>query len=749
MLNVQLVILIFLLALSTIVAYINIEHRIGFRFKFLTLVLLSGLLTFYIRTGFGRYFTTIDESYYVSLLGNPSWYTTSIVSGYLTPLSLHLVYSRTFNVINTILGYSIVMSVIYVIVLFLAYRQSGISENHALLSILVLFFTPLYLWAVIQIRPQQIGMLVGIILTIFIVRGRPTSKFFVAVLMLCLTLIFAHMLSFILYSVVLVTYLALSTILEKQSSDSTKKKYMAVAISIMMSWVVFILFPYSANLLNNMVWITNSTLHTQMSARTFYVVSTLAFGISLSVIYLGAKYLNSRINQDSIRAFIDLIDTKMNTSYGRYLPWILSIVIIFILAYTQFRLGSKVYTRVYNNSTLALAFFQIGNLFFALFFLRGILLKIKENTITRFDILPILWIFIGVALLFLSFFMPAGSKIWGFHNWLIRALQYLVVFASPVVAYPIVRDIQSGNSMGMKLTLSLLLGVLIIISALNGVRVPGVYSYDTVWTRELVNICQNNPSPAIYIPRTDGSATHMFSTSNLINACGGSLKRVDTKALTYLMLSSDHFYLYAPDYRPISLGSFESTLQSGGVVPRLIMGGNSKLWGYYLQFFKMGVPIPIGKNDNCPLGEDTTLSPAILIGGRAVNKCTSKLEKEQAVPVYLDSHSVRTPTEFYSIPSADPWWNSTEGLFVIQAVEYYGTPILIIEGTNADATFAAIQYFVEEILPNMSSKYKKAKYIIGKWEERDGRVIEALKFSPKDSDGFSQGDEIKIIEIGE
>lgn len=68
-------------------------ERFNSRLKLLAMILLSSAVIFYIRTGFGRYFTTIDESYYVSLLGDPSWYRTSIVSGYLTPFSLHLVYS--------------------------------------------------------------------------------------------------------------------------------------------------------------------------------------------------------------------------------------------------------------------------------------------------------------------------------------------------------------------------------------------------------------------------------------------------------------------------------------------------------------------------------------------------------------------------------------------------------------------------------------------------------------------------------
>lgn len=743
----QLVILALLFILFTTSAYLILSRKFNFRLKLLTLILFSGTAVLYIRTGFGRYFTTIDESYYVSLLGNPLWYRTAIVSGYMTPFSLRFVHSIFHNIIHMIIGYSIVMSILYVITLFIIYLKSGVSKNRALLAILMLFTTPLYLWSVIQIRPQQIGLLVGLSLALLIVKGRPTIRNFGGIFILYLALIFAHVLSFILYSVVFIMYLSLLIILDKHSSEIIKK-YIIVAVSIMASWIVFVAFPYSESLLNNIRWIVNSVLDLHMSVQTFYVVSILVIGMFISIAYLGPRYLGNHYPTylSSLKSyFLNIANAETKVAHKRYLPWILVGITILAVFYVQFELGTRMYTRVYNNSVVAVVFFQMGNLFFALFFLRGLFMKLREKTMTNFDILSVMWIPLGAALLIISFFMPKGSGIWGFHNWLIRTLQYFVVFASPIAAYPIMQDIPSGNPIRIKSVISFLVGILVVISVLNTVRIPSIYSYDVVWTQELVDICQDSPVPAIYVPRIKESVYSLFSISDLLGAHGGSLREKKPKTPTYLVLSSDRFYVYAPEYRSISLGAFESRVQSAGVIPWAITGDNMKLWRY-LPLLGNVIPIPTGRGKDCPLVNNIISPPTILIGGRAVNPCTFQLEKEHVVPVYLDSYSVRTPNDIYTTSRPNPWWNAREGLFVIQTVEYHNTPVLIIEGTNADATLAAVYYFTEEIYPNLLSKYKDTKYIVGKWAETDNTVISIAKLAPHDINGFSLGDKITILE---
>ncbi|ACJ17316.1 hypothetical protein TON_1826 [Thermococcus onnurineus NA1] len=747
----QVAVLTLLLVISTISAYLIMDGKANFRLKLLAIILFSGVVIFYIRIGFGRYFTTIDESYYVSLLGDSLWYKTSIVSGYITPFSLHLVYSFSSDVIGIVVRYSIVVAVLYILILFFAYQRNGVSKNHALLAILLLFITPLYWWSVIQIRPQQIGVLVGLILAVLIVTGRPTFRFFVGVLILYVALIFAHVLSFILYSAVFVMYLALLILWENKPRENAKK-YLTVAVSIIVSWIVFVTFPYSSNLFKNMTWIANNVLNLQMSVQTFYVASTFVMGMFLAIVYLMAKYFSSHnpINLDSLKVpLLKLVDAEVNV-FRRYLLWIVVGVAVLVVFYVQFELGAQIYTRVYNNSTAAVVFFQMGNLFFALFFLRGFFMKIRENTMTDFDILSVLWIPIGVALLIISFFMPKGSSIWGFHNWLVRTLQYFVVFASPIVAYSIMGDITPKNSVRMRSVLSLLLGILIIISVLNTIRIPGIYNYDTIWTPELVNVCQESPVSAIYTPRVERSVYYTFAMNNLLKVCGGYLKDPNIKSPTYLILSSDQLYVYIPDYRPIGLGAFENSLQDVGGIAWIIAGGNRDEVGEYaLSLLGNAVPVPVEKDgDSCPLSPDRIGYPTVLVGGKAVNPCTLRLVEEHVVPVYLDSYSVRTPTGMYSVSHADAWWNVEDGLFVIQAVEYYNTPVLIIEGTNVDATLAAVYYFVEEVYPNLFLKYQNTKYIVGKWEEDDDTVIDVAKLTSQDTNGFSPGDKITILETG-
>ena len=741
------IVILFLLSVSLfLISYciFNMEKNI----KSHTLYSLLGILSIvvmafvmFIRIGFGRYFTTIDESYYISLLGTSRWYQSSIVSGYITPLSLHIMYPLFKNPVKETIVYSIFLSILYLLVLFHIYKLFGLSFTNSILSEVVLFMTPLFMWSMIQIRPQQIGLLVGLFLVAVFINKPPSWKLFLEAFVLFILLIFSHLLSFIIYSFVLVGFIILSTILNKHKMIEYYYKYKVLVGIIPLTWIVFLLFPYSHPILKNLTWLFNMTFGTRFSPTLFSVISSISILALLLFWYLVLIHFGNYL-RNTLYSIWYLASKRVlyRSRPSRKVALFLGIVLAFSGAYLQFRLGSSLYLKIYDASIWALLLFQMGNIVFAILYIRGLFKKLTQGAVDKWVILSGIMAIIAGVMLLISFFMPSGNGVWGFHNWFIRGLQFFVPLASPIVSEMLLDDIAIERSTFMKISVSLLISSLIIVSILNTARVPYVYNYGATWNPELVNLC-----PAFhgaYLNREPQNKFSEFVTGNLLKACGNELSKNPSGQI---MASSDSFSILERWYSPLSLYDFVNSLRAHEGNAVIIAGGNVSRNIFILSLFPNSRLIPIYHNEDCYLDKASETMPLILVGGPEVNPCSKFISNN--IPVKLGANYVITSNFKYFIPAPSPWWNATQGLFVIYSVKYNGKPVLLIEGTNLDATLAGIYYFYSHIYL-VPFNYKNVHYIVGKWVEDDGNVLSFAKETVDDNNGFSYEDKIEILEKG-
>lgn len=734
--------IVFLLLLFLVVSlYVLFFIQFAPRIKLGIMAVVSSVITYYIRVGFGRYFTTIDESYYVSLIGNPFWYKTSIVSGFVVPFLLRSMrILLNIDPVRLIVYYSLAFAILYVGTIYWVYRRAGISEEYSIISLAVLFVSSFYIWSFLQIRPQQLGILVGLLIISLFLSTKLNRLFFAMMLVLFTLLIFAHLLSFLLFSMLLMIYFVFIFIRFGLSKEISKK-FRGISFAILIAWLTFLFFPYSGKTIRTLVWIVNTVLpfdNFYFLLNYFPLISTVLYILLILIIYHSGKFFHERYLNNFMNLWRSLREILIKFS-----PQILFLTLLFLFIgfYLQFKLGANIYTKTYRSSIITLVFFQIGNIFFGFMFMRGILDKLKENTLTEFDIMAIIWIFIGIIMLFISFFMPKGNAIWGFSNWMIRVAQYFVIFAAPRVAYSVYKDVKAMRLSHLKFAIPLLISLLIVISITNTARPPQIYNYEIVWSDEVIEVAREVGFSNTLMFRYNTSPYLEFALENLLKAYGKPVRITQDSSI---VLSSNNLYIYGSNYRPISLGVFS---KKRSPVIAILGTSNLEVRKYFTTLLNKEFPaLILGDMVNCEAYINQG-HPLIAIGGKLANKCTELLEKNGALSVYVNKDSVVTPYSTYSVPSSKKeWWNVNEGLFVIQAIEYHGTPVLIIEGTNVDATVAGVLYYMRYIYPN-PDKYRSI-YIVGRWIEKDNKVLPELKFDPNDNNGFSNGDGIELTEIG-
>lgn len=715
----------------------NVKPRILYSPLSILSIIVVAFVVF-IRIGFGRYFTTIDESYYLSLLGTSHWYQSSIVSGYVTPLSLHVLYPLFNNPVKEAIVYSVFVSILYLLVLFYIYRLFGLSFANSVLSEVVLFMTPLFMWSMIQIRPQQIGLLVGLFLVAVFISKPPSWRLFLEVLILFTLLIFSHLLSFIMYSLVLIGFITISIILNKSNIEYWYK-YKILIGAISLTWIVFLLFPYSHLILKNLTWLFNMTFGTQFSPTLFSMVSSVSILVLLLFWYFVLIHFGSYLRSTLYSIWYLASRRVLYESHPfRKVALFVGVVLVFSGAYLQFRFSSSLYLKIYGESVWALLLFQMGNIVFAILYLRGLFKKLTQGIEDNWVMLSGIMAIIAGVMLLISFFMPSGNGVWGFHNWFIRGLQFFVPLASPVVVDVILDEVATDRSAFMKISVSLLISSLIVVSVLNTARVPYVYNYDATWNPELVDLCPT--FHGTYLSREPQGKFSEFVTSNLLKACGDELSKNPSGQL---MASSDSFSILERKYSPLSLYDFVNSLKAHGGNAVIIAGGSIPRNIFILSLFPNSRLIPIYHSENCSLDELSKTLPLILVGGPEVNPCSKFISTD--IPIKLGTNYVITPNSKYFVPFPSPWWNATQGLFVIYSVKYNGRPVLLVEGTNLDSTLAGIYYFHSYIY-SVPSRYQNTHYIVGKWIEKDNNVLSFVKGAPGDNNGFSYGDKIEILE---
>lgn len=710
--------ILFLFILGTM--YLVSSEKLTKNAALVLILFFAFVVWYYIRFGFGRYFTSFDESYYTSLLGDRYWYSNWPISGFVTPFLLHNLNGIISNPILTTLTFSALVFLCYVIFFYWFYKKMGLDERTSLFSLLVLFMSSYYIWPAMEVRPQQLGLIVGA--SLFLVL-RPRRKRLLAPI-LSVLLILTHILSFIVFSILLLAHTVLEVVIKGKNH---RTELLTISFSIVLGWVVFLIFPPYNKMVASLVWVTKNT---KIIGKVpvwdhFSIISTFLLVVGFYIIVKITDFATKR--SDTLKNIWEIATAIVE----RFKPYVfgLSFAFVMIGLYLQFKLRADVYTAVYSNSAVTFLLLQFGNLFFAVVYIKEVINKVPKNAFQDLDVISIILVFIGGLGLFASLLMPSSGG-WSFNNWLVRIVQYFVPFATPIVALSLMRDLKETTA-NFKLLVTITLSLLIFLSVLNVARPLQLYNYDLTWDEETINVAKKAKFNTFLGFRTAPSDFKKISVENLLRTYG----RLSIDYITHgsILLSSDNYYLLSAPFTPIKLGEIKK-YQKLYIVP----SSPTEEYHAYLIFHEHSLI----ETDKC-----SGVSPLLIIGGPLSNTCTKQLEEKRATLVSFSENGLVSPHTIYPYPrSGKNWWDVENGLFVIQSLEHEGDFIVLIEGTNIDSTIAGIYYF--ENFVYKAEMYSECSYIIGEWREKDGQVWDKLKFDPEDKNGFSEGDEIKILEVG-
>ncbi|WP_157727033.1 ABC transporter substrate-binding protein [Thermococcus siculi] len=190
----------------------------------------------------------------------------------------------------------------------------------------------------------------------------------------------------------------------------------------------------------------------------------------------------------------------------------------------------------------------------------------------------------------------------------------------------------------------------------------------------------------------------------------------------------------------------------------------------YFVFNNLGTPdsfsasqyisrtVPISVRTVSMLADEFNITSAgssdviVSVGGPLVNRITAKFDSMALVHMGIEPGRIRilTPNgEFiWNVPK--PWWNVTEGYFVIQFFNDRTTGALVVTiyGTDADSTAAGAYYFMSQVYPNIDF-YSGLNYMVGLWQDTEtGADIPLPGAGQGDTSGFSAGDSITIVAQG-
>ncbi|WP_240910809.1 ABC transporter substrate-binding protein [Thermococcus sp. MAR1] len=150
---------------------------------------------------------------------------------------------------------------------------------------------------------------------------------------------------------------------------------------------------------------------------------------------------------------------------------------------------------------------------------------------------------------------------------------------------------------------------------------------------------------------------------------------------------------------------------------------------------------------------DATSSDVIVsVGGPLVNPITAEYDDAALVHMAIGDGGITivTPQGNVTWRVPKPWWNVTEGYFIIQFFNDRTTGALLVTiyGTDADSTAAGAYYFLTHIYQNIDA-YGSLNYIVGLWSDTEfGSDIPLPGSSQGDTSGFSAGDDIIIVAMG-
>jgi len=462
------------------------------------LFLIGLLLVIYIRWVVYAHsiFASTDESNYLNIFARS--YNTPINSLIVSGPGYVLIL-RTFNsilgieIINTPALFGTVMFVLYPILMFSLFYVMFRNMKISLIGTLCLMLTSYFIWASLESRPQQIGMLLVILAVVILWRITSESKarpLQVGIfLFLCFTTFITHILSFVSLAVIAAFILIAAYIKNKISLKTTV--FIFLFLALMFSLFFMDEFVYSSAYRAVDEILLGSSIQYPLllglsPIKTMYLIGTFVVVALMVFVYL----LKDKILKVLLR--LGKITKRVINKYMVGFL-VLGLMLFATAMFLQFYVDRAVYISYYRNSAYLFFLSQMGNLIFGVLYLKGALdvLRSKEKNyrIKFFLTISIFVIVLGLILLPVSFTFPYGSR-----NWLLRILSYWVIFAAPIVAFEIIYILRkkrpSHQRKRNRSTSVFATGIVIIfvISSLASVvstsKDPDIYNSELYWDNE-------------------------------------------------------------------------------------------------------------------------------------------------------------------------------------------------------------------------------------------------------------------------
>lgn len=676
----------------------------------------------FIRFGFGRITTTFDEAYYLSTIKIGGVY-----SGLVTPYLLRLSSLFLGNPVHALLAVSLILFVAYPFLILGFHRRMGYSGS-TIAFLLALLLSSHYLWSSNEVRPQQIGLLIGMWLLLVYSSAIEEEKGFTSKWRYFLLtfgwvgLAFAHVFS-------LAITLSLVWVM---------MVWGIVRGSVGLRESIFLLFPSVAGFslplflpqydmtVFSVKWMLKHSSFPLLREigwhfTAFYLAGLIALILSVPVVAL------VEIKAGFLRRTSDFVALELRKRTRLYL--LLGVFFMLLAMVVQISLGRATYADVYKNSFDLLFLMQLGNITFNVLLLLGVVGAIKERRITGPVVLTLFLALLGAVALAFSTVMPKGFGSFGFTNWMVRVYQYLVVFGAPLVAEEIETLLPSRVVARKALTVFLLAGI--VTTVLNVSRTPTLYNYPYYWTGEDLRLVPQ-VGPGFFYLRGSCSVPDNSQALNFLGwAYGVNIKPAPESYGSLqpdLCVGSLCHSPYPYVEVPILSVNFDNLTVTPGSVPKSFAEWTAGL-------LKDGLEGHGGA--------------FLLLGNSTLNPTVAHLEQDYLLPVSVNYSIIEGPTfrYYYAIKEGRKKGDVSRSYFVIQAVEINGSKALVISAPSLDGVAAGAWFLSNVMLPN-PSEWENVSWVVGEWKEKDGRVLPFLRAFEGDTNGFSLGDEIRVVNKG-
>lgn len=673
----------------------------------------------FIRFAFGRITTGFDEAYYLSTVKVGGVYSGLITPGILKMLSAFL------SPIPALLLTSVVFFVMYPFALWKLHGRLSFRPLVPAYFFLAFLLTNHTVWSANEVRPQQIGILIGLLLLLWhlrlIQKLRINIRDMLIMVSLWVLLSLAHVFSlFVFYA--LMWLLSVAYLI---GGEVDIRRYLTVVSASLPAFILLLYFPPYKMTVFSIKWILeHSTLEVLKLAGWYF--EEIFLGLWCLSVVLGALFMFLKKPVAFVTLnLVEWVNSKRRSLYFAF------ILLLGMLVGMQYYLGRSVYSEVYRNNVFALLFLQLGNVLFIMLLLHAVLKRLEKKTSDPVLMSVIFFGLLGVGALFVSLLMPRNFGSFGFTNWGLRVFQYMAFLALPLVADEI-RIIFEYHPARRYVNLFFVLLILagVVSSVLNVARPPMFYSYPYYWTSsDIALVPQVGPG---FVYTVDGTLENGEVVSFLGWAYGVHLSPVDNSSPIYRTLIPklcEGSLCYSP--YPYKLLKF-SALKAGG---NFIVSNPESLSRGFLEW---------AKNE---IGSTNKSSGRVLLilGNSTTNPEILELEERFLVPVVVNYSVITGPNfrYYHTIKEGRIKGDVKRAHFVIQFVDLNATPAVLVEGPCWDSVAAGVWFLSNEILKNPENW--NYSIVVGEWIEKDGRLFPFLEAYPGDKNGFSPGDEIRII----